>query len=252
MGVGSFPGSPAQAAFSPWLSAPFPACCGCTPGLGSKEGERKAYFKTDLFYAFVMKANLFSNVQCPNGIGQPREETRVTASRSGLHPAPLPQLLPSAHRPVCGGLVQPRASPRGRACSQKSWWKDVVTLPALDDPLGFSGMSPVEESIEVCAHERPTQAPPSDVLPASLRHLLRGGGQAVSWPPVPHTNVSLSLDGPRVWCKGQRKWFGIPWSFGADEFEFPGLPTLLFTWPLLWVAPVASVSLCDLPSGGCS
>lgn len=176
LGVGSFPRSPAQAAFSPWLSAPFPACCGCTPGLGSKEGERKAYFKTDLFYAFVMKANLFSNVQCPNGIGQPREETGVAASWSGLHPAPLPWLLPSAHRPVCGGLVQPRASPRGRTCSRKSWWKDVVTLPTLDDPLGFSRMSPVEESIEVCAHEHSAMCS----LPPSITCFGVGAGSFVA------------------------------------------------------------------------
>lgn len=140
--------------FSPLLSTPFPACCGCTPCLGSKEGEREAYFKTDLFYAFIMKANLFSNVQCLNGIGQQSEETGVAASRSGLHPAPLPQLLPSPPCPVHGGLVpraQPRASPQGRTCSRKSWSKDLVTLSTLDDPLGFSGMNPVEESVlSVC------------------------------------------------------------------------------------------------------
>lgn len=63
---------------------------------------------------------------------------------------------------------------------------------------------------------------------------------------------SLSPGGPRLRRReGQRKWSGIPWSFGADVFEFPGLPTLLGTRPrLLWVAPVASVSLCDLSPGG--
>lgn len=80
--------------FSPLLSTPFLACRGCTPCLGSKERERKTYFKTDLFYAFIIKADLFSNVQCLNGTGQQREETGVTASRSSLHPAPYPQLLP--------------------------------------------------------------------------------------------------------------------------------------------------------------
>lgn len=88
--------------------------------LDPKKGRERLYFKTDLFYAFIMKANLLSNVQCLHGIGQPREETGVAASRSGLHPIPLPQLLPSAHCPVCGGLVQQRASPQGRTCSQKS------------------------------------------------------------------------------------------------------------------------------------
>lgn len=44
-----------------------------------------------------------------------------------------------------------------------------------------------------------------------------------------------------------------PWPFGADVFEFLGrLSTLLFPWPLLWVASMAPVLRCDLPSGGCS
>lgn len=46
--------------FSPLLSTPFLARCGRTLCLWSKEGERKTYFKTGIFYAFVIKANLFS------------------------------------------------------------------------------------------------------------------------------------------------------------------------------------------------
>lgn len=78
-----------------WVSGPFPerlpggpsSLLGSPhPCLGSKEGERKACFKADLFYAFITKADLFSNVQCLNGIGQPREETGVAAS--ALPPSP--------------------------------------------------------------------------------------------------------------------------------------------------------------------
>lgn len=68
-------------------------------------------------------------------------------------------------------------------------------------------MNPVEES--VCVH---TSAPRRH-LPAMCSRppsITCCRGQAASWPPVPHTNVRLSPDGPRVWRKGQRKWFGIP------------------------------------------
>lgn len=135
---------------SPLRSTPFLACRGYSPCLGSKEGERKTYFKTDLCYAFIMKADLFSNVQCLNGTGQQREETGVTASRSSLHPAPRPPLLPPSHCPGGRGLVpkaHPRTSPQGRTCSRKSWSGGLVTLSALDDPLEFLGMNPMEESV---------------------------------------------------------------------------------------------------------
>lgn len=185
--------------FSPLLSTPFPACCGSTPCLGSKEGERETYLKTDLFYAFVMKANLFSNVQCLNGIGQQREVRSppfpscslppTAQSAEGWSPDPSRERLPRA----------------GRA--QKSWSKDLVTLSTLDDPLGFSGMNPVGES--VCVHSS-TPRRHFPVMCSRPPSITCCRGQAVSWPPVPNTNVSLSLDGPKVWCKGQRKWFGIP------------------------------------------
>lgn len=46
---------------SPLLSTPFLAYCGHTPmPFDPKKGRGKTYFKTDLFYAFVIKANLFS------------------------------------------------------------------------------------------------------------------------------------------------------------------------------------------------
>lgn len=46
---------------SPLLSMPFLAYCGHTPmPFDPKKGRGKTYFKTDLFYAFVIKANLFS------------------------------------------------------------------------------------------------------------------------------------------------------------------------------------------------
>lgn len=157
-----FSGTPVQAVFSPWLSAPFPACCGYVPhALDPKKGRERFYFKTDLFYAFIMKANLLSNVQCLHGLGRSPEETRVTAFTSGLPPpAPRPRLPPTAHRPVCGGLVWPRASPRGTACSRKSWSKDVVTLSALDDPLWFSGRVSWKKALK-CVHTSAPTIPPS-------------------------------------------------------------------------------------------
>lgn len=163
--------------FSPLLSTPFLACRGYTPCLGSKEGERKTYFKTDLFYAFIMKANLFSNVQCLNGTGQQREETGVTASRSSLHPARLPQLPPPSHCPVCRGLVpraHPRASPQGRTCSRKSWSEGLVTLTTLDDLVEFSGMNPMEESVYVCAQGHPRRPLPAMCSQTSLITCCRG------------------------------------------------------------------------------
>lgn len=88
---------------SPLRSTPFLACRGYSPCLGSKEGERKTYFKTDLCYAFIMKADLFSNVQCLNGTGQQREETGVTAS---LDPASTPPPAPRCSLPPTAPVAE--------------------------------------------------------------------------------------------------------------------------------------------------
>lgn len=117
LGVGSFPRTPARARLLSFTLHTIPSMLRLYPMPWiQRRGEREAYFKTDLFYAFIRKANLFSNVRCLNGIGQQREETGVAASRSGLHPAPLPQLLlPPTARSVEGWSPEPRPEHLPRA-----------------------------------------------------------------------------------------------------------------------------------------
>lgn len=158
---------PPRPVFSPLFSMPSPAYPGQTPCLfNPKKGRGKTYFKTDLFYAFVKKANLFSKCQCLNGIGKGCEEAGAAAPRSrpcALPSIPMPAFLPTP--PVGKGLV-PRAPLEGILPGQgvplESWSKDLMTLSALDDPLRLSDVNPLEGAVCSCAHRGPpcdTHAP---------------------------------------------------------------------------------------------
>lgn len=141
-----------------------------------------------------------------------------------LGPAVHPSLCPAAPfcpspLPVCmGPAPEPaqRTPCQGRTLSGKSRSKDLITLSTLHDPLGLSDVPPPEESVDVCSEAHPCRhqtarcalepPPPSPCWKE----------RTASWQPVPNStqNVSLFLDKPRVWSKGQRKWFGIDsWSW---------------------------------------
>lgn len=98
---------------------PIPLLSLCRPHpmpFDPKKGRGWAYFKTDLFYAFVIKANLFSKCAMSEWNQQMIRGDWAAASRSTLCPSlsslppPTPSTASFSHPLVCKGLV-PRAHP---------------------------------------------------------------------------------------------------------------------------------------------
>jgi len=174
-----------------------------------KKGRRQTYFKTDLFYAFIIKANLFSKCAMSEWNRQMIRGDWAAASRSNPLPPQLPPPIPQSAKAWAPELTQ-RASHQGGTFSWKSWAKDLIPLSTLDDPLGLRDVKPLKGNVYSCVHKstalRAPQPPPVCSRTTS-RHQSAGKGRQNG--SLCQTAPRILLpDGARIQCKGQRKRFG--------------------------------------------